>query len=146
MTEPAVLTFTARGRPVAQGSMRSPAIGVLVHDSPRLVSWRRTIGWAAIEALQWLGTDGGTRFPLRGAVAVEARFRLPRPKGVPRAKRKYPTVRKDDIDKLTRALLDALSGIAYSDDGQVCSLLVTRGYDDFGEGPGVDVLVRTWEA
>lgn len=135
MTEQRRIAFTVRGTPVAQGSMRAPRAGVVLHDNRSLISWRNTIGWAAKEAM--LGSE-----MFAGAVSVEAHFRLERPSSVSREAREYPTVRKNDIDKLTRALLDALSGIAFVDDGHVCDLTVTRRYDDFHEGPGVDVVVE----
>ena len=46
-----------------------------------------------------------------------------------------------DLDKLVRAVLDALTGIAYADDSQVCVLSASKRYVDQGELEGVQVLV-----
>ena len=41
--------------------------------------------------------------------------------------------RAPDLDKLVRAALDALTGIVFGDDGQVCELYAHKLY---GDGPG----------
>jgi Holliday junction resolvase RusA-like endonuclease len=58
-------------------------------------------------------------------------FRLPRPKSAPK-RRVWPD-RKPDIDKLARAVLDALTGTLITDDARVCSLIVTKTFA--GERP-----------
>lgn len=74
-----------------------------------------------------------------GPVRVECLFLLPRPKSVVR---KFPTVRgTGDIDKLERAIYDAMTGIVYKDDAQVCSNANDKQYTD-GE-PGVWVTIST---
>lgn len=64
--------------------------------------------------------------PKGTGVVVSAVYEFPRPTGKDRARR-HPCVRPD-ADKLIRALLDALSGTAYADDGQVVSLSVRKTY------------------
>ena len=49
-----------------------------------------------------------------------------RPRG---CKRAVPCVRPD-VDKLDRALLDALTGVAYDDDGQVIGMSSRKVYSD----------------
>ena len=80
--------------------------------------------------------------PIDGPVTMRIDFFFPRP-----AKPKYaqPTY-KQDLDKLVRAVLDALPGIAYHDDGQVCDLRATKHYvgSEFFDniwttGPGVSI-------
>ena len=74
-----------------------------------------------------------------GPVSCRFLFLLPRPKTVVR---KYPTSRRDgDVDKLVRALLDAMTGIVYKDDSQVCDSSEKKRYAD-GE-TGVWVYVST---
>ena len=58
-------------------------------------------------------------------------FRLPRPKSAP--KRRTQPDRKPDIDKLARAVLDALTGTLITDDARVCALIVTKTFA--GERP-----------
>ena len=65
---------------------------------------------AAIAA-QWRGPL------LDGPVRARFLFLLPKPPTVTRA---YPTSSRDgDVDKLIRALFDAMTGTVYRDDGQV---------------------------
>lgn len=49
--------------------------------------------------------------------------------------------RRGDVDKLARAVLDALTGIAYEDDSQVCELLVTKRYCLRGEAFGAGIRI-----
>lgn len=76
-------------------------------------------------------------------------FYFMRPKS---SKRRFPSV-KPDIDKITRAVLDPLTGIVYKDDCQVISLQATELYIDyyenvtkeFGESPGVLITLTELE-
>jgi len=78
-----------------------------------------------------------------GAVCVTLRFVMPRPKSVRRA---LPSVRPD-LDKLTRAVLDALqrAGV-YRDDGQVVCLLADKSYPCSTARAGVRINIRPLEA
>jgi len=40
----------------------------------------------------------------------------------------YPTVKRHDLDKLVRAVLDELTGVFYADDGQVVNLYAKKRY------------------
>ena len=51
-------------------------------------------------------------------------FRLPKPKSAPK-RRLWPDSRPD-IDKLTRAVADALTGTLISDDSRICQLDITK--------------------
>ena len=67
------------------------------------------------------------------AVAVILQFVLPRPKKCgPR-----PTVRPD-LDKMVRAVLDALTGVTWDDDSQVTRIVTTKAY---GTKPGVQISI-----
>lgn len=67
---------------------------------------------------------------------MRARFALPRPRSRP--KRDHWPDRRPDLDKLGRALLDALTGIVFLDDAQVVALDPTKEYAGM---PGVNVSV-----
>jgi Holliday junction resolvase RusA-like endonuclease len=43
-----------------------------------------------------------------------------------------------DLDKLIRAILDALTGVVWRDDGQVVDIVASKVYADT---PGVDVVI-----
>ena len=65
-------------------------------------------------------------------------FIMPRPKTV---RRNYPSV-APDLDKLIRGALDALTAIAYVDDGQVVEIYAKKIY---GEVIGVKIQVAEIE-
>ena len=80
-------------------------------------------------AVQWAAKRAGVPLIPKGrGVTLSVVYGFPRPKGRD-AKRAEPCVRPD-VDKLSRALLDALTGIAYADDGQVVALSVQKVYSD----------------
>src|SRR4030095_5676740 len=71
----------------------------------------------------------GERRPWLGPIRLMAEFQLPAPGSVPKYKRGWlPHIKRPDIDKLTRALLDPLKGIVWGDDSQVCYLTVNKVY------------------
>lgn len=128
--------FRVDGVPAPQGSKtayRRGARVILVESSDRLPAWRDTVTLAARRVKRpdaWLDT----------ATPLEAvyRFRLPRPKTVKRA---LPTV-KPDLDKLTRAIGDALTDARlYGDDAQVVRLTVEKTYGT----PGVEIEIKDYE-
>ena len=53
----------------------------------------------------------------------------------------YCVARKGDLDKLCRALCDALTSVAYDDDDQVVNLTAAKRYCAEGEDPGVTVTI-----
>ena len=73
--------------------------------------------------------------PAPNPIEMTIDFRLPRPKTV---RRNLPYV-APDLDKLIRAVLDALTGVAYVDDGQVVTIKSTKTYGD----PGVTITLDT---
>jgi len=106
-----------------------------------LDSWKRSIKDAA-------GTAMEGRAPTRDAVYVSLRFLAKRPaghygkRGLRPSAPKFPTKRSvADADKLTRAVLDALTGIVYADDSQVVEMVVSRYYAD-GSPVRCEIVVR----
>jgi Holliday junction resolvase RusA-like endonuclease len=137
------LSFTVPGIPVQQGSktaFKHHATGkvVLIDDnSVRLAPWRQK---ASIHARNAVVRHGGW-LPLESPVIVGLRFYMPRPATVPKARRPLPNV-KPDIDKLTRAMLDAMTDAkVYADDAKVVELHVYKFYADDCE-PCVKVTVE----
>jgi Holliday junction resolvase RusA-like endonuclease len=142
-----MITFTVRGLPAPQGSkraFRNKYTGRIqqVESSKRVRPWRSDVRDAAEKACQE---------PLAGPVAVELAFRWPRPKGhfgsgrnAAQLKASAPVwpAQLPDLDKLARAVMDALTGLAFDDDAQVVDLGLRKRYAD-GEGPGVTVTVRS---
>lgn len=90
----------------------------------------------------------GERKPWPGAIRLLAEFQLPVPASIPQWKRNWlPHVKRPDIDKLTRALLDPLKGIVWVDDSQVCFCTVNKVYA-WDNRPGayaiVDFITDEW--
>jgi Holliday junction resolvase RusA-like endonuclease len=147
--------FFVMGDPKTQGSIRAmPRRGkrlatatfkdiVLTSDTKGLKPWRHAIRAAAIHArVQLLGSEGlrGVHCP-EGPVRLRITFILARPQRLKGATREEHHV-LPDRDKLERAVLDALKGIIYTDDGQVCGGETTKWYAAPGEATGVYVHVN----
>lgn len=143
--------FDVRGMPVSQGSVRAFVAGnraIVASVTAPLAAWRNAIATEAREA-----TEG--RAPMSGPLSVMLAFRFPRPRShfLPANRsRPVPVLRLDaprhlsgkpDADKVARAGLDALTGVAYIDDAQVSVLTVVKRYCADGEAPGVRVTVST---
>lgn len=151
MTEPVTITVCGPGLvPWPEGSVRAflpkgSRRPVVVHDNPAaLKAWR-----GAVEAKARAARSSFLRRP----VAVEMDLYLPRPRGHYRTGRyahllrddapPYP-VSKFDTDKLARAVLDALTGVLYDDDGQVVRLSAAKHWAD--PTPGAHITIREiWE-
>jgi crossover junction endodeoxyribonuclease RusA len=125
-------SFTVIGDPVPQGSKRHVGNGVMIESGGApLKSWRSLLADAAFAARPADPFDGPTEVVLR--------FRLHRPKT---AKKKEYADRRPDIDKLTRAVLDALTvAQVIADDARVVSLSVEKMFETPGYPPGVYVGV-----
>jgi len=145
MTDP--LHFHVRGQPVPQGSVRAYVRGdraVVTSVTTPLALWRHAISIGALEAM---AGDG----PWSGPVGLALGFTFPRPAShfLPaNSRRAVPELRlgapeyvatAPDLDKLYRAVLDALTGVLYLDDRQVVRLSGDKSYGDI---PGVDVRAR----
>lgn len=116
------------GSPAPQGSKRHVGNGRMVESSAAVGPWRERVA-LAVHACGW---------PiLTGPVEVWLLFVLPRPKSAPR--RTPPAVKRPDIDKLVRAILDAITGIAIRDDSLVTDLHAAKKIADADETPGVQI-------
>jgi crossover junction endodeoxyribonuclease RusA len=139
------------GIPVPQGSVRA-----FKAKSGKVVTQNDPTG--SIE--RW---RGDIRSALRGLVpgvlvsepvAMRLSFRFPRPAAhyLPaNQSRREPELRLDaphwkasepDVDKLARAVLDALTGVVYADDALVTSIVAAKRYVSEGEVPGLRLELR----
>jgi len=130
--KPDAITFHVEGTPRPQGSLtvwRTPE-GRKAHIAHAggvpFLRWRASVTTAALLAFTECP-------PFTGPVAVSLTFALDRKGGGG----VYP-VGHPDLDKLTRAVLDALGGVAYADDSQVV-VLSTRKAWGVPEGVHVEV-------
>lgn len=124
----AQIVFTVHGTPLPQGSTVATSRGkVRHHGHAKLTAWRQAIGWAARTAM--------TTQPLSGPVIVSLVFQF-------EGDSKRPMTKRPDVDKLGRAVLDALTGIVWRDDCQVVGLQSVKGY---GHDSRVEVMVEEME-
>jgi crossover junction endodeoxyribonuclease RusA len=127
MATTTAIWFDVRGAAEPKGSHRAFPIrrkdgsrGVAVTDSNRSVAgWTRMVQSAAQQQC------GGVYFDT-AAVRLAVVFYLPRPKSLPARVRAHLT--RPDLDKLLRAIKDALTGLLWHDDSQVVELLARKGY------------------
>jgi Holliday junction resolvase RusA-like endonuclease len=158
-----LLEFDVVGDPIAQGSTRAfalrkgkkgPIVGIGTTNDPSgtIAKWRADVR-AAFDAAWPVGTEVGRDwFPIpKGTpVAMVLEFRIDRPQShyLP-ANRSRPerALRLDaptwhtsppDVDKLERAVLDALTHKAYDDDAQVARV---RKHKLWSDRPGVTVRI-----
>ena len=114
--------FFVKGRPVPQGSLKFINGRPIHARATDLAVWRADIARnAEVHGYK----------PVQGGVKVSCSFVFNKPKSA--KERNYPWV-KPDLDKLIRAVLDGLTGVAYEDDSQVVLLQANKTY---GEREGV---------
>src|SRR5262245_37813289 len=136
------LTFHVPGRPIPQGSVRAMIVKrggrniptvMNTAGNPPLAAWRMKVTANARQALE---NQGWTPVEDGGAVGIKIVFLLDRPKHhfgtgrnatlVKDSSPEYPAG-KPDIDKLVRAILDALTDAGvWADDSQVCYVLASK--------------------
>jgi Holliday junction resolvase RusA-like endonuclease len=149
-----MIEFFTPGHPRPKGSTR--VVGhtrgraiVRASNAALLEPWCAMVGFAARAACR----KAGLTAPLADAAfRVGVTYRFPRPKshtckrglrtGAPREH-----VQKPDVDKLDRAILDALTGIVWADDCQVIGHLPGDGkrWCEAGEEPGALVQIEIIE-
>lgn len=124
-----------KSKPVTQGSVHAITVNgkarVIHNKSKELYDQRGLIQSLYAEA-------GGMK--IDGAVEMMITFSFVRPKSVSPKKRPEMIV-KPDLDKLTRAVLDALTHHAYDDDSQVVWLHVCKTY---GSEEYIDIEVKPY--
>ena len=129
--------FIVNGEPIPKGSTRSFAIARgtgdkrrytgqtvnMASNSDKLRPWESRVRDAASEAMKAANIN-----PTIGPVAVTASFHFRRPASHYRSGKNAHLLKphapvfhtnKPDLDKLMRAVLDALTGVVYLDDSQV---------------------------
>ena len=122
-----------RGLPIPQGSSRAfrnkrTGQPITVTKTGNLVAWRHAI--QTVLSFYW---DGA---PIDGPVALSLIFIFPRVKSAP--KRVFHIVTPDE-DKLCQAALDAMTGVAFTDDARV---FAPTPLGIYGDEPGVHIFLR----
>jgi crossover junction endodeoxyribonuclease RusA len=132
----APLTTFIPGTPAPQGSKRHVGGGVMIESSKALKPWRQDVRMALLDA----AAQPVARF--EGPVLVRCIFVMPRPVSTPK-RSTPPAVKKPDLDKLCRAVLDAVgSAGVWRDDSQVVRLIADKRLAEIGETGGLHLTVE----
>ena len=134
-----IASFFVPGTPAGQGSKRSVGNNQFIESSKHTMPWRHTI---AATAGQYITA------PSDKALIISCTFYFPRPKvhytskGILKATAPRFKVTDPDLDKLLRAVGDALSrGLAYFDDNQIIHWDTWKLYCDRNEQPGLRITL-----
>lgn len=113
------ISFVVHGSPVVQGNHRvTGGRFPKIYDSAKgLDAWRALVAMVA--------QQHAPAVPIDGPVCMTLAFSLPVPKSAPK-RRRLAAVKKPDIDKIARAVIDALTGTLYRDDSLIVDLHVTK--------------------
>ena len=129
-----MMAFFVAGEPIPKGSTRAFVVKgkpIITNANRRTKDWEMRIATEAQAVCQSI-TDG--------AVTVSVVFVMQRPKSLP--KRIQHHMKRPDIDKLLRAVLDGITGIVIRDDSQVVGIFAQKRYAQVGERTGADVTVE----
>ncbi len=143
-----MMTIDVLGTPAPKGSARAMNIGGRARliasssgaNAKAQARWVKAIA-AAVANQEDLAIDG--------PVWVSIAFRMARPKGhygkrgLRESAPMHPTV-YPDVDKLARCTLDALTGLAFTDDSRIVSLYVGKQYAVPGR-EGAKIQVGAWD-
>lgn len=131
------IEFFVPGLPQPQGSKRGfvSANGKvsMVESAAGVKPWRSDVKVFAADAM---------RGPLlTGPVFLHCDFVMKRPVSTPKTKPTPPATKKPDLDKLLRAIGDALKGTVYAEDSLIVEMVGTKRIAEEGEQPGVNINV-----
>ena len=143
-----MIEIIVRGTPAPQGSKTIGRHGGMRESSKAVKPWRERIASETQHVI-----DDDDCCPYTGPVRVRRWFLVRRPAGHYRTGRNahllrdsapaFPaTVKRNDIDKLARAVLDGITdGGAWTDDGQVVDLRVSKHYAVAGGMTGAKIEI-----
>lgn len=132
------LYCTVIGEPIPQGSKRHVGNGVMIEANKRLPEWRDLLAYKLLQARYG-------RPPFEGPVSLTLTFRLSRPHRYSKWWQKMLDYHasRPDLDKLTRAVFDAMTAAGVvEDDAQICTIQVTKLYARDGGPKGVDIVAE----
>lgn len=136
-----MIRFTVPAVPVAQPRARAtvgPSGHARVYEPKQhpVVAFKATVRTAFCSAY-----DGP---PIAGPVQCDLVFVMPRPKSMIWKTKPMPRVahiKKPDRDNLDKAVMDALTGLAWRDDCQVCCGTIQKVVASGSEQPHVEVSI-----
>jgi crossover junction endodeoxyribonuclease RusA len=128
------LSIFVAGEPAPQGSKRHVGGGVLVESCKRVKPWRQDVRAACLDSAGKPKVQFGD-----SAVIARLEFVMPRPKSAPK-KSTPAAIRKPDLDKLTRAVFDAIgSAQVWTDDARCVGVVATKRLAEPDEASGCHI-------
>jgi Holliday junction resolvase RusA-like endonuclease len=136
------LHFVVYGVAQPKGSARAfmpkgARFPVVTSDNPNGRSWQQLVADGASRAIG----ESGWRI-LDDAVRLSVVFYLPRPKKYRRRGVEPAHCTQPDLDKLVRAVGDALNAVAWVDDRQITDIVTAKRYAAVDAPPSVEVWVE----
>lgn len=116
---------------------------ITTSDNPDVKAWQSEINRAAWSANQDRPANRRGDF-MQGAIELAVRFYLPRPTGLAKSYQ-GPHLKKPDLDKLVRAVKDALKGVVWTDDSQVMHVDAWKYYAALGDAPRAEIVIAPWD-
>jgi crossover junction endodeoxyribonuclease RusA len=102
---------------------------VITSANPKLKKWRKLVRDEAVKVMDWRHPAGKNI-----ALSVTLSFFIQKAK----SNRQFDCVKKPDLDKLVRGILDSLTKVIFDDDSQVVEIHATK---EYGE-PRVEIAVE----
>lgn len=137
------MNIVVLGDPKPKGSMRGfysqkRRRVFMTNDNPNTNDWERRVSTEAQKV-----RDMRREWDMASARSIIMEFIMSRPKSLP--KRVIDDIKRPDLDKLIRAVLDPLTGICYDDDSQIIEIQAHKRYADAGEATGVEIEIEEGE-
>lgn len=133
-----MIEFFVPGIPQPQGSKKAFVTNTgkvnLVESAAGVRPWRSDVKVFAAESMTG-------RELITGPLSLRCDFVLKRPVSSPRRLPTPPAVKRPDLDKLVRAVGDALKGTVYAEDSLIVEIRATKRIAEEGEQPGVTITV-----
>lgn len=122
------ITFWVRGLPIGKQRPRFNSETRTTYTPQKTLVWEKEIK----NAFEDLGKEAIPKgIPIR--ISVLAKYEPPKSWSKKRKTavllNNAPKVSKPDCDNVLKAVLDALNGVAYADDAQICACFVSKRYD-----------------
>lgn len=139
-----VMQRLKRRQPVVIHDFRELATATITtSDNPEVKKWQSAVHKAAWSANQDRPAERRQDFQ-HGAIQLRVRFFLPRPTGLAKS---YdgPHLKKPDLDKLIRAVKDALKTVIWDDDSQVVHVDAWKAYAAVGDEPRAEIALAPWD-
>lgn len=128
------------GHPAPQGSKRYVGYkggrGIMIEASKKVKPWREDIRSALVDE------RNQPLVRIEGAIVSTLEFIMPRPKTTPK-RRTPPATSRPDLDKLERAVNDAIvSAGVIKDDSCIVRVIKDKRLAEIGEAPGLRIRLE----